>query len=142
MGAEMMEQDREALTKLSAQMAEARTPTEIRSVAKKLMVLCWMQLTAGDRWSFWDNTGPNTLEFIPPDPSKPRRPSEFAYILRRWPEIVPRIHDQRAREFAQQIQRRCKFRGFNPSEKQREWIMQLWKDYGTEEPEPMVLEDD
>lgn len=138
----MMDQDREAFTRLAQDAVDANSAAALRKACKRLVVLCWLHMTPGDRWSFWDRTAPNTLDFTPPEPGEAVPDSDWAFIRRRWHEVVPRIADEKSRTFAQDVNKRRKFSNWVPTEGQMKWIKQIWKDYGTDEPEVSVVEDD
>lgn len=138
----MMVDDSTTFLKLALAAADAKSAQARRKACKRLLVLCWLNITPGDRWSFWDRTAPGTLDFVPPEPGEAIPDSDIAYMKRRWHEIVPRIADPKARKFASDLQRRLGFTNFTPSEKQVGWMKQLWADYGTEEIDVPIVEDD
>jgi hypothetical protein len=135
--------------------------------AKRSLVQAWKVLPEAERRTFLSRCAREGLEFVPPNemeraamahpmvqailetfpqawvsqvrPSKEEREdAELEFILNLWPKVLEGDLDEASREFAQDVDKRRRWKRWHPSEKQRAWIVRIWAECIEDSPE--VLE--
>lgn len=100
---------------------------------KRLLVLVWKTLPKEARTEFMRRLN-DDLEFVPAYcPTKEEREdADLERALSNWPKVLDGDLDEVSRDFARDVDKRRRWKNWNPSEKQRAWIMRLWSEHGTE----------
>lgn len=97
-----------------------------------LVALCWPYIDLYSRSKFVLCLDRDYLyKPFPDDDPGDADDVEIAVILREWHKILPTLSGK-DRDFALSIAKRSKWKGFNPSPKQRAWIRQIWKERSIE----------
>lgn len=130
------------LRELAEKMMACNDPAHMLLLSKKMMTACWMGFEYSTRRTFVsciDYDGDLAYE-------KPYRPKPdaildagLAGVLKRWPEVLDGLSGAEL-DFANDIEKRRKWRKWAPSDKQVQWIMRIWSDHIINEPEMDVTE--